>query len=123
MGDSQLRNMGTIISNRKKYNSKKKSTTICYPGANTNFICDRIEELKSDKKSTDLTIHVGGNDIRNTKGNTFTPTEEILESYKRMIEAAKLKARSIIIVGIIPRRFESYEWQSRVRALHSLANF
>ena len=118
MGDSQLRNIGTIINYRKKKGSKKKTTAICYPGANIKFINNKIQDLQTDCKETDLVIHVGGNNIRTSEDGKFTSTEEIIESYKHVIESAKLKGRKIVMTGIIPRRLENNEWLSRAIAIN-----
>ena len=108
IGDSQIRNIGKIMNNKKE-NSKKKNTAICYPGATTEFIGRKIEELTIDSSSTDIAIHVGGNDIREIENNTFKPTEKIIQNYKKMLEKVKDKSRRSFVIGILPRHNESIE--------------
>ena len=118
LGDSQLRNIGTIINYRKKKGSKKKNLVTCYPGADTKFITSKIQELQTDAEKTDLVIHIGGNNIRRFNDGKFAQTEEIIQSYKEVIEAAKLKGRKVVMMGIIPRRLETNEWHSRAIAIN-----
>ena len=44
-----------------------------------------------------LLVHVGTNDIKNTN------SEELLDKYKRMINALKAKRSKFIVSGILPR--------------------
>jgi lysophospholipase L1-like esterase len=111
--------MGIIINNRKKSKSKKKTSTTCFPGANISFLTNRIEELKTNKNLVDIALHVGGNDVRKSGERSFRPTEEIIENYKNLIEAAKMKSRRLVIIGIIPRQHESIEWHSRAIAINT----
>jgi hypothetical protein len=116
VGDSVVRNIGSRINNRK--NQKKKNITYCYPGAKAKFIKDKINEMEINVETCDVCITVGGNDIR-SENNTFTPTEEIIKSYKEMLETAKQKSRKVIVLGILPRMKESLEWHSRAISINN----
>jgi hypothetical protein len=118
IGDSQIRNIGTIISKRKK-KSKKKNIVLCYPGAGTSFLNNKIEELDNCKESSDIGVHIGGNDIRKSQDNSFTPTEDLIKKFKIILESLQRKSRKSFMIGILPRHNESFEWHSRAISINN----
>ena len=120
IGDSQIRNLGLEICNRRNKNvkkSKKKFSTICYPGATTDQIHQAIDSLNDKKANTDFVLHVGGNDVRNRDGK-FNRSEEVIKKYQKMLAKCKEKSRKTIVTGILPRPSENIEWLSRAIAMN-----
>jgi hypothetical protein len=120
IGDSQIRNLGSAIYTRKnenRKNSKKSFTTICYPGATTDFLNQRIDEFENNN-NTDIVLHIGGNDIRNSEGK-YERSEEILNKFKNLLNSCKEKCRKTAVISIIPRPFENDEWSSRAIGINN----
>ena len=59
LGDYQVKDLGIELSNIIKFRGRKRAV-MCYPGADIDFIKDRLEVAKG---SRGVIIHVRGNEI------------------------------------------------------------
>ena len=64
LGDSQVRDLGTELSNIRIFRTRKR-VVMCYLGADTDFIKDRLEVVHG---SRGVIIRVRGNSIKNNYG-------------------------------------------------------
>ena len=71
----------------------------CIPGGGLQDVIDSVNEVADQAPaSTTYVIHVGTNDVQRIR------SEELLDKYRQMIRAFKVKSSKVILSGIIPRR-------------------
>ena len=82
--------------------ARKTRKRLCMPGVRLEYIAAVCEEATSDSNNNNNTLvvlHAGTNDVLHTR------SEELLNKYKKLIQAFKTKKnnKNIIISGILPR--------------------
>ena len=109
IGDSQIRYLDRTFRNT----DKRKRMRVCYPGARVNDIVDRIDrEIADTNANARVIVHVGTNDIG------YRRSEELIASYRNLIERLKVSGRRCIVSGILPRLGAGLEWESRAFGLN-----
>ena len=99
VSDSLLRNLGRSVNTL----SKNKSTTNVYPGAKIEYIDQKVKELPHLSKTSVLVVNVGSNDVFHKR----VASQEVIERYRDLIDTLKSRANKSVIIGILPRLYES----------------
>ena len=104
IGDSMVRYLDRTFQNK----DRRKRMRVCYPGARVNDIVDRIDsEIEVTNVDSNVIVHVGTNDVGQKR------SEELINSYRRLIQKMKDSGRKCMISGILPRLGAGQEWGSR----------
>ena len=90
----------------------------CIPGGGVQDITDSVNEVADQAPAnTTYVIHVGTNDIQRYR------SEELLDKYRQMIKAYKVKSSKVILSGIIPRKQAGHRFYSAATSINRrLAN-
>lgn len=106
-GDSIVRGIG-IESVNKGSSRRRRFRVSCYPGQGVT----RVSEGLSSIEEKPLVVSVGGNDIGSVG------SEELKRRFRDMLDRLRDRRSTSVVMGILPRRFESREWSSRAIALN-----
>ena len=90
----------------------------CIPGGGVQDVIDCIDEVTDQAPAnTTYVIHVGTNDVQRYR------SEELLDKYRQMIKAYKIKSSKVILSGILPRRQAEHRFYSAATSINRrLAN-
>ena len=90
----------------------------CIPGGGMQDVIDAVKEVTDQAPATTTyVIHVGTNDVQRFR------SEELLDKYRQMIRAYKVKSSNVILSGIIPRRQAGHRFYSFASSINRrLAN-
>ena len=95
IGDSIVRGQLTEFVARAPATRRR----FCIPGGGVQDVIDSVNEVTDQAPATTTyVIHVGTNDVQRYR------SEELLDKYRQMIRAFKVKSSKVILSGIIPRR-------------------
>ena len=106
MGDSIIRDQGKFLRKR----TSRKCTSFCYPGAGVEKITSVLEEQSSICPCPTI-VSVGTNDVKTV------PSEVLKRKFMKLIRSLQ-ERRTGIVIGILPRMWETQEWSSRALGLN-----
>ena len=99
LGDSLTRNLGQAMTQ----GHKRRCTAFVYPGARINDIRDRVKNFTQTDKEAVTVVCTGSNDAFRKRA----ASQDIIEKYKELIGDLKDRHSSLVMIGILPRVYES----------------
>lgn len=112
IGDSLARNMSGLMNQTRH----SKTTAYVYPGANITEIEGKVRDMRQTGKKTCLVVSVGSNDIYHKS----VASQVVIEKYRELIGTMKDRFSNIILIGALPRHFESNFSLSRAIGINNI---
>ena len=103
IGDSIVREQKDSFANMNRQKRKVKS----FPGCKTKKVVEEVRKLELQSKNSTVITHVGSNDLF-LRGNKTGNSEQIVEDLKSLVDITAEKSKNGIIVGMLPRWYESH---------------
>ena len=103
IGDSIVREQKDSFANMNRQKRKVKS----FPGCKTKKVVEEVRKLELKSKNSTVITHVGSNDLF-LRGNKTGNSEQIVEDLKSLVDITAEKSNNGIIVGMLPRWYESH---------------